>query len=104
MSISNESETGNLSPEAILPSVLRDFTHRRPLSDICGAEELKYKVKINAYLYSKDGNVKFRGINSEATFASDLAIKYVAITNVPTPYDVHWQVVNTGRMPQRRMD
>jgi hypothetical protein len=91
-----ESETGILNPESIQLSSIGDSGHQRPLSDICAGEELQYKIRIDAYLYSKNGKVKYRGINSDARFASDLAIKYVASTNVPEPYDVHWQVVNTG--------
>ena len=92
----NEAETGELAKEKVPVFPLGDISHCRPVADICKTERLEYKVKVNGYLYSKDGRVKFRGINSDVRFGSNLAIKYIAYTAVPSPREVYWQVVNTG--------
>lgn len=76
---------------------LGSITHQQPLSRICKGESLTHKVRIDGYLYSADGRKKFRGINSGAKLPSGLAIKYQAQTNFREPYDLWWQVVNTGR-------
>jgi len=65
-------------------------------------ENLRYKVIIDAYLYSLDMKIKFRGINSDARFRDNIRIKYIASTNAPAPYEVYWQVVNTGRHAEIR--
>ncbi len=60
---------------------------------------LLYKVKINAYVFIKPGNQwKFLGgINSDGRrLPNDWHLKYKASTKVPLPYNVKWQVVNTG--------
>ena len=75
---------------------LGPVTHARPISDIAQAQQLKYKVRIDAWVYNKAGTKSSRGINSGAKIASDRAIQYRAVTNTPEPFDVHWQVVNTG--------
>lgn len=72
---------------------LGDYSHREPIP---WPENLIYKAYIDAYLYSLDKSRMFRGINSDARFASDLSIKYIAKTNCPNSYKIYWQVVNTG--------
>lgn len=76
--------------------VLGSVAHIRPVTDISNGEKLQYRVKIDGYLYDSSAKKKYRGINSESKFASGLAIKYIAKTNAPKPYEVRWQVVNTG--------
>ncbi len=71
--------------------------HKRPLSDIATSETLTHKVRVDAFLYTRDGLKRLRGINSDASFKNGLSIKYVAQTNVREPYEVWWQVVNTGK-------
>jgi len=92
----DEGEEGKVAKESIARFQLGSVGHCRPVSDICNSEHLVYRVSIDAHLYSIDGRVKFRGINSDARFGSDIAIRYQARTNTPWPYEVHWQVVNTG--------
>jgi hypothetical protein len=75
---------------------LGDVSHRKPITDICIGENLICKVSIDAYLYHPSGQIRYRGINSDAKFKNNLAIKYIAKTNAKEPYDVYWQVVNTG--------
>lgn len=75
---------------------LGNSAHSRPLTDICQGERLINKVSIDGYLYSNDGKIKFRGINSDAKTSSGHAIKFVAKTNAKGSYKVFWQVVNTG--------
>jgi hypothetical protein len=73
---------------------LGSISHAAPLP---WRENLQYKVNVDAYLYSPDRRIQFRGINSDARFRDNLRIKYIASTNAPAPYEVYWQVVNTGR-------
>jgi hypothetical protein len=72
-------------------------THARPLSDIApnGSRREGY-LHIQAWTYSKNGKTEFNGISSGARVSADRAIKFRASTNVPRPYWLHWQVVNTG--------
>jgi hypothetical protein len=57
-----------------------------------------FKVRIDAYLYDSTGTVQFGGINSDSrVIQSGLQVKYVAQTNTHNPYQVYWQVVNTGK-------
>lgn len=54
------------------------------------------RVEVDGYLYSADGRTKFRDTDSGAKFLSGLRFKCVASTNAGNPYEVSWQVVNTG--------
>lgn len=56
----------------------------------------KRKVRIDAYLYR--GTEPQGGLNSDGNvLEAGMAIKFVAKTNVRSPYEVRWQVVNTGQ-------
>lgn len=62
-----------------------------------------YKVNIEAYLYSgsedtpEEKRKKLSKYNSDSRkVVSGLWIKFLAKTNVPTPFNIYWQVVNTG--------
>ena len=95
-------EDTDLTKSYLAPAMpLASTAHARPLTDIAGREELRYGVHIDAYLYSSDGRMKFRGINTGVKLPSGRAIKYVAKTGAPEPYDIQWQVVNTGAHAQR---
>lgn len=85
------------SAKSDLTFALEKSDHVHPLNEIANSEQLSYKVRIDAYLYTRNGLKRLRGINSDASFAGGLSIKYVAKTNAREPYDVWWQVVNTGR-------
>lgn len=89
--------------KALSPSIsftLGSYSHRQPITNIpgCRGEALNglIKVHIDGYLYSSDGRIKFRGINSNVNISSNLRLKYIAKTNAHEPYEVYWQVVNTG--------
>lgn len=59
-----------------------------------------YKVRIDAYVY-KD-SIRLGGLNSNGrVLSSGLQLKYVAQVKVPPPYQVYWQVVNTGEHARR---
>jgi hypothetical protein len=76
---------------------LGSTAHARPIFDIASGENIRLRVRIDASVYNKAGTKFFRGINSGAKISSDRAILYKARTNAAEPFEVHWQVVNTGR-------
>lgn len=78
---------------------LGDYSHITPPPwPICK----RYSVRIDAYLYSYDKRKRLSGLNSNRrTIPNGLQIKYVAKVNVPKPYEVFWQVVNTGDYARR---
>ena len=56
----------------------------------------RYRVRLDAYVYLNK-KVKLRGLNSNgSTIKSNLNLKFVVKTNIRRPYQVYWQVVNTG--------
>ena len=56
----------------------------------------RYRVRLDAYVYLNK-KVKLSGLNSNGrTINSDLNLKFVVKTNTRRPYQVYWQVVNTG--------
>jgi hypothetical protein len=81
--------------------VLGSTAHARPVTDIATSERLVFTVRLDGWVYDLKGKTRFRGINSNANVASGRAIKFKAWTNAPEPYDVRWQVVNTGAHAQR---
>lgn len=78
---------------------LGDTSHaKKPLWPM-GLESRKY-IRIDAFTYKE--LVLLGGINSNGrTLPDGLAIKYLASTNVKEPYEVYWQVVNTGEHAKR---
>jgi len=90
--------------KAVSPSIvfsLGDYSHRQAITAIpgCRGESLNnsIRVRIDGYLYSNDGNKKFRGIKSNVKIGSGFGLRYVAHTNAREPYEMYWQVVNTGQ-------
>jgi len=75
---------------------LQDYNHR----EIPVWPALKnniYKVKIDAYLYNNSKTKKFvKFLSNSRRIKNGFCIKFVATTNVPEPFKVYWQVVNTG--------
>ena len=61
----------------------------------------KVKIRIDGYVYSRNGKIRLRGINTSAKLGNNLSIRYVASTNAKEPYEVYWQVVNTGEHARR---
>lgn len=55
---------------------------------------IKYNTDVNASYKIKNGQRKT--ISSQSIIPKDSSIYFVASTNVPKPFDVYWQVVNTG--------
>ncbi len=53
------------------------------------------KIRLDAHIYH--GNRRLSGVNSNGrSLPAGLSIKYVAKTRASEPFEVHWQVVNTG--------
>jgi hypothetical protein len=58
----------------------------------------RYKVEINAYICDPGTKKVLSGLaNDSRVLRSGLYLKYKAKTNTHMPYEVHWQVVNTGK-------
>lgn len=70
--------------------------HQRPVTDIAQAEILTHEVSIEASLHTKIGRIKIQRLRSGGKIKAGPMIKFVAKTNVRPPFEVHWQVVNTG--------
>lgn len=93
--------------DEVVPEVEFDLGqtfHRQPVTSLPGyrgeALDPKARIRIDGYLYNQSGKVKLRGINSGAKFGRNLMIRYLASVNVKEPYEVFWQVVNTGAQAQ----
>jgi Second Messenger Oligonucleotide or Dinucleotide Synthetase domain/Adenylyl/Guanylyl and SMODS C-terminal sensor domain len=70
--------------------------HQRPVTDIAVAEMLTYEVSIEASLHNKIGRIKLQRLKSGAMIKAGFLIKFEAKTNAQPPFEVKWQVVNTG--------
>lgn len=75
---------------------LGSTAHARPLSDIARAENRICSVRLDGWVYDLKGKTRFRGVNSNANLASGRSVRFKVWTNAKEPYDVRWQVVNTG--------
>lgn len=62
------------------------------------------KVPIRASLYTEDKEVRHRRINTRGSVGSGYLIEFTARTKVREPYEVYWQVVNTGAHAQQESD
>ena len=76
---------------------LGDASHARPLSDIAQAERRTSTVRVDAWVYDWSGKRRFRGINSGTKVSAERAIRFKAWTNAREPFDIWWQIVNTGK-------
>jgi len=82
--------TETYQPVNYQASLLTVAHRERPRWDL----NLKYKVEVHGrYKSSKGAN---HSITSRSTVPKSAEIFFVAGTNVPKPFDVYWQVVNTG--------
>jgi len=60
-------------------------------------ERLIYKASVTGGIYSKQYSGKKLWDLTNRPVPKKVWLRFVANTNVPAPYEVHWQVVNTGR-------
>ena len=74
---------------------LASAAHALPLS---WSEHLQYRVTVSAGVYFKHGEKrgKFLWSLRDGTVPKNVWIKFSAKTQVPEPYAIKWQVVNTG--------
>ncbi len=77
-------ETGALAP------------HARPVTDIATTQNVTNTAHIKAWVYNKYGKILFKGLASDGKVSSGRSIQFKVGTNAVEPYEVHWQVVNTG--------
>ncbi len=84
-------ELGIMPPQSSVP-VLGDTKHCRIPS---WHEKLQYKVDIKGSVHINKGGKKL-WILSNRTVPKDVWLKFQVITNASLPYEIHWQVVNTG--------
>lgn len=76
---------------------LASVAHAQPVEAIpVAAVAISERVRITASLYNAAGTKFFRGIASGVGVRSGLAVKFKATTSAREPYEVYWQVVNTG--------
>ncbi|MBP9851730.1 MAG: nucleotidyltransferase domain-containing protein [Candidatus Pacebacteria bacterium] len=97
----------NITPVVIENSrdlALSDFSHRQDLSDegIVDYGTYPCSVEIKAEIWfrgphDKKINRRSHGfVNSKTLIPTWHEIDYTATTDAPMPYDIYWQVVNTG--------
>ncbi len=91
-----EVEEAAKSQALIVRPVLEDARHAQRPAWTENLNPKKRKVRIDAYLYQR---IELHGgLNSDGPVLEDgVAVKFVAKTNIRGHYEVHWQVVNTGR-------
>lgn len=91
-----ETEEATKSSALVLRPTLGDHRHAVRPNWIENLNPKKRKVRIDAYLYKE--NEPCGGLNSDGQIVdAGTNIKFVARTNIGSPYEVHWQVVNTGQ-------
>jgi len=104
--------TGLVTSTALAVSInglqLNNFDHKKELTDVgILSFNSSANVKINASLYWGLGNYKiinrrFKGqFDQKTELPRHHWLKYTAVTNYDKPYDVYWQVVNTGKNAER---
>ncbi len=66
---------------------------------------LNHKMRIDAYIYDENKYKRLGGINSDGrALSKKLNIKFYINTSIREPYEIHWQVVNTGREAKEKED
>jgi len=89
------------SAQEIKPT-LADYSHCEPLR---WPLERKYRVSIDAYIYTENKAKKLGGINSDGrNLLLGFYLKFVARTNAKGDFKYFWQVVNTGEAAKRSND
>lgn len=90
---------GESSGSAVVPApaifkapVLASSNHAQPSR---WAEVITHRAKLRGDLYTNSRKKKIGDLGDRA-FPKNLQIKFRVETNARPPYDVHWQVVNTG--------
>ena len=82
--------------------VLADYSHCEPIK---WPFERKYKVRIDAYIYTENKAKRLGGINSDGrSLSPNLCLKFIAKTNTEGVFKYYWQVVNTGEEARRNND
>lgn len=82
---------------ALAPVTIDSASHAQPLATIAPRGERKeVNLKIDAQVFSQSGKSPFHHISSGTKVMAGRAIKFQMSTNAKGPYDVRWQVVNTG--------
>jgi hypothetical protein len=79
---------------------LRNFfnvSHKEPVK---WPTAINYSAMISSTYQYKDKTYNY--INNGAQMPKDSSIRFKLDTNVPAPFEVHWQVVNTGNEAERR--
>lgn len=59
-------------------------------------ERINYKASIKAAVYTKTKKPKKLWVLTDRPVPKNIDLRFQMTTNVPRPYDIHWQVVNTG--------
>ncbi|MHB8910728.1 MAG: nucleotide-binding domain-containing protein [Syntrophales bacterium] len=73
---------------------LGDWRHCQPPQ---WPERLSYKVNLSGSVYLKEYARKKLWDLTERSVPKNVWLRFSVTTNVPMPYDVRWQVVNTGQ-------
>lgn len=77
---------------------LADASHcQRPL----WPERKQYKVNVRGAVHQRLRHPKKSWDLADRSVPKGIALRFEVTTNVPSPYEIHWQVVNTGEEARR---
>ena len=90
-----------LRESSLLPTVRREDVPALAGSDhiqrVQWPERSTYKCSVRGQVYRALRRGRSLWPLSDRPVPKEYALRFEAITNVPRPYEVHWQVVNTGQ-------
>jgi hypothetical protein len=93
--------SGTMLKGALVPALREE--HVPALADSSHAERSRwreqptYKCRVRAAVYKAKGRARSLWSLTDRPVPKEYALRFEADTNVPPPYEIQWQVVNTGR-------
>ncbi|RTZ03583.1 nucleotidyltransferase [Flavobacterium bomense] len=92
----------NLGYDELITENLKPVNYSSQMLSVAHREQPRWGMSLvyNCDIYSRyndvSDNKKSKSIYSQTVIPKNCDIYFTATTNVPKPYDVYWQVVNTG--------
>jgi len=90
-----------LRESAVLPAIRREYVpalaSTSHVQRVQWPERSSYKCSVRGQVYRALRRGKALWPLSDRPVPKQYALRFEAVTNAPRPYDVHWQVVNTGQ-------
>lgn len=92
----------NLGYDELISENLKPINYSSQMLTVAHREQPRWGMSLlyNCDIYGRFNDItdrkKSKSITSQITIPKGCEIYFTATTNVPKPYDVYWQVVNTG--------